>query len=92
MRLYGEKVSGYKVGTKVMYVVSSQQNVSNEKKIKKLDLSPVMVGYLASTAAMIVLDQLRFFKESIILGQGQSRPYYEGSYHMNAFAAFMGGL
>ncbi len=64
MRLYGEKVSGYKVGTKVMYVVSSQQNVSNEKKIKKLDLSPVMVGFLAGTATMIVTWSAEVFQRT----------------------------
>jgi hypothetical protein len=35
------KISGYKAGTKVMYVASSQQNASNTKKIKKIELSPL---------------------------------------------------
>jgi SulP family sulfate permease len=52
---------------------------------------PVMVGFLTGTALLIVLSQLTFFQEPTVLVQGQSRPFYNLSYQMNAFTAFTGG-
>lgn len=57
----------------------------------KLIPYPVMVGFLNSTALVIIFSQLMLFKDPNAFEQGQSRPYYEVSYHMNAFAPLVGG-
>eukprot|EP00590_Aulacoseira_subarctica_P002270 CAMPEP_0172419552 /NCGR_PEP_ID=MMETSP1064-20121228/5971_1 /TAXON_ID=202472 /ORGANISM="Aulacoseira subarctica , Strain CCAP 1002/5" /LENGTH=642 /DNA_ID=CAMNT_0013159087 /DNA_START=143 /DNA_END=2071 /DNA_ORIENTATION=- len=60
-------------------------------KLLRLIPYPVMVGFLNSTALIIIFSQLMFFKDPNAFGQGQSRPYYEGSYHINAFASLVDG-